>query len=208
MEGARIPASSAIPPVRRTPLRLRFLSPLIEPSVRISRTGLSFEIRRSPTRSCSVRPLRRSRPLCGQPAGNRTSSRTPPRASDPATDTAAVPHAHALPTAAQRRSFFTEVLQSVSVPPRTAPIATRWNEQRAGGPTPAGTRCLSTANEIALSSASDQIFTQLKGSWWTDAPERAEARLWDRRTADLLRSRGAANQSVSFEDWGQETRST
>ena len=103
MEGARIPASSAIPPVPRTPLRLRFLSPLIEPSVRISRTGLSFEIMRSHTRSRAVRPLRRSRPLCGQPPGKRTSSRTPPRASDPATDAAAVPPAPVPPTAALRR---------------------------------------------------------------------------------------------------------
>ena len=103
VEGARIPASSAIPPVPRTPLRLRFLSPLIEPSVRISRTGLSFEIMRSHTRSRAVRPLRRSRPLCGQPPGKRTSSRTPPRASDPATDAAAVAPAPVPPTAAPRR---------------------------------------------------------------------------------------------------------
>ena len=31
-----------------------------------------------------------------------------------------------------RRPFFTEVLQSISLPPRTAPIATGWNEQLAG----------------------------------------------------------------------------
>ena len=31
-----------------------------------------------------------------------------------------------------RRPFFTEVLQSMSLPPRTAPIATGWNEQLAG----------------------------------------------------------------------------
>ena len=49
VEGARIPASSAFSPVPSTPLQLRFLSPLIEPSVRISRTGLSFEIIPSPT---------------------------------------------------------------------------------------------------------------------------------------------------------------
>ena len=103
VEGARIPASSAIPQVPRTPLRLRFLSPLIEPSVRISRTGLSFEIMRSHTRNRAVRPVRRSRPLCGLPPGKRTSSQTPPRASDPATDAAAVPPAPVLPTAALRR---------------------------------------------------------------------------------------------------------
>lgn len=41
MEGARVPASSAIPPVPRTPLRLRILSPLIEPSMSNSRNGVT-----------------------------------------------------------------------------------------------------------------------------------------------------------------------
>ena len=103
VDGARIPASSAIPPVPRTPLRLRFLSPLIEPSVRISDPGLSFKIMRSPTRSRAVRPILHPRPLCSQPPGKRTSSRTPPRASDSATDAAAVPPAPVPPTAALRR---------------------------------------------------------------------------------------------------------
>ena len=52
--GFRRPAPSHL--CLDTPLQLRFLSPLIEPSVRISRTGLSFEIMRSHTRSRPVRP--------------------------------------------------------------------------------------------------------------------------------------------------------
>ena len=98
--GFRRPAPSHL--CLDTPLPLRFLSPLIEPSVRISRTGLSFEIMRSHTRSRAVRPVRRSRPLCDRPPGKRTSSRTPPRASAPATDATAVSPAPVLPTAAAR----------------------------------------------------------------------------------------------------------
>ena len=98
--GFRRPAPSHL--CLDTPLQLRFLSPLIEPSVRISRTGLSFEIMRSHTRSRAVRPVRRSRPLCDRPPGKRTSSRTPPRASAPATDATAVSPAPVLPTAAAR----------------------------------------------------------------------------------------------------------
>ena len=43
-----------------------------------------------------------SRPICGRPPGKRTSSRTPPRASAPATDAAAVSPAPVPPTAASR----------------------------------------------------------------------------------------------------------
>ena len=57
VKGARIPASSAISPMPSAPLRLHFLSPLIEPSMRLSRTGLSFEIMRSPTRCATFRLL-------------------------------------------------------------------------------------------------------------------------------------------------------
>ena len=51
-----------------------------------------------------------------------------------------------------RRPFFTEVLQSISLPRRTAPIATGWNETscRAGLP-PAGVRCLRTAHGVMWS---------------------------------------------------------
>ena len=98
--GFRRPAPSHL--CLDTPLQLRFLSPLIEPSMRISRTGLSFEIMRSHTRSRAVRPVRRSRPLCDRPPGKRTSSRTPPRASAPATDATAMSPAPVLPTAAAR----------------------------------------------------------------------------------------------------------
>ena len=69
-------------------------------SPRSSNRACGFPALGSRSRSCArtrenraVRPVRRSRPLCGLPPGKRTSSRTPPRASDPASDAAAVPPA-------------------------------------------------------------------------------------------------------------------
>ncbi len=105
----------------------------------------------------------RSRPLAVPVAGSL------PRDSDgaasaltvsrPARRSLALRPAHSL--SRPRRPFFTEVLQSISLPPRTAPIATGWNEQLAGRVyPPAGVRCLSTAHGVM--SSEPRLWTRLK----------------------------------------------
>ena len=79
--------------------------------------------------------------------------RDPGRAASSLTVSRPARHSHALRPARSlsrpRRPSCIEVLQSIWLPPRTAPIATGWNEttSRAGLPS-AGVRCLSTAHEI------------------------------------------------------------
>ena len=70
-----MPTAFTLVPVPQSPPRPRFLSPLLEPSVRFSCTGLSSEILPSPTGSCPGRTPRRSRPWPrhGRPSGKRTS---------------------------------------------------------------------------------------------------------------------------------------
>ena len=68
------PTALAPVPAPQSPPRLRFRSPLVKPSVRISRTRLSFKIRPSLTRSYPSRHsgVRSRSPSTASPLGKRT----------------------------------------------------------------------------------------------------------------------------------------
>lgn len=106
--------------------------PLIEPSMRITRTRLSFKVMRSHTRGCAGHPARRARPLCNRPPKKRTSSRTPPRVFAPLPTRPLCRPTHRPPPSGGR--------ELASLPAGTNRLP--------GESAPARVRCLSTAHRV------------------------------------------------------------